>query len=144
MSVLDWQTFVLQRRINRPSEEVLHAISNPAVFGSGAVLSADANGALRLEGPFRHIARFGRAAWRANAHLLRKDRRRLAAVEIEIGPWSEVDTELLIRPRARHPERWSGRRLRRYFAQAHRSADDLTHLLRNATYLPAGHVNARR
>src|SRR5207245_7281306 len=89
MSMLDWQTFVLQRRINRPSEEVLHAISNPAVFGSGAVLSADANGALRLEGPFRHIARFGRAAWRANAHLLRKDRRRLAAVEIEIGPWSE-------------------------------------------------------
>jgi hypothetical protein len=49
MSVLDWQTFVLQRRINRPSQEVLHAISNPAVFGSGAVLSSDANGALRLD-----------------------------------------------------------------------------------------------
>ena len=144
MTMLDWQTFVLQRRINRPSQEVLHAISNPAVFGSGAVLSSDANGALRLAGPFWHVARFGRSAWRANAHLLRKDGRRLAAVEIEIGPWSEVDSELLIRPRARHPERWSGRRLRRYFAQAHRSADDLTHLLRNATSLRAGQVNARR
>ena len=65
-------------------------------------------------------------------------------MEIEIGPWSEVDIELLIRPRARHPERWSGRRLRRYFAQAHRSADDLTHLLCNATYEGVVHVDARR
>ena len=141
MTMLDWQTFVLQRRINRPSAEVLHAISNPAVFGSGAVLSSDANGALRLEEPFRRVARFGSSAWRANARLMQPHGRRLAAVEIEISPWSEVDTELLIRPRARHPERWSGRRLRRYFAQAHRSADDLTHLLRNATYLRAAHVD---
>ena len=27
MTMLDWQTFVLQRRINRPSAEVLHAIA---------------------------------------------------------------------------------------------------------------------
>ena len=144
MSVLDWQTFVLQRRINRPSQEVFHAISNPAVFGPGAVLSSDANGALRLEESFWHVTRFGRFVWRTNAHLLRNDGRRLAAVEIEISPWSQVDTELLIRPRARHPQRWSGRRLRRYFAQAHRSADDLTHLLRNATYVRAAPVNAKR
>src|SRR5207245_10703840 len=81
MSVLDWQTFVLQRRINRPSQEVLHAISNPAVFGSGAVLSSDANGALRLAGPFWHVARFGRSAWRADLRRLRHDGRRIAGAE---------------------------------------------------------------
>src|SRR5437879_3727019 len=79
MTMLDWQTFVLQRRINRPSEEVLHAISNPAVFGSGAVLSSDANGALRLEEPFRRVPRFVSSGWRANARLDRKHGRRLAA-----------------------------------------------------------------
>ena len=142
MSVLDWQTFVLQRRINRPSREVLHAISNPAVFGSGAVLSSDADGALRLEEPFRRVARLAAPVWRANARLDRKHRRRLAAIEIEISPWSAADTELLIRPRARNPQGWSRRRLRRYFAHAHRSADDLTHLLRDATYQREAHVDA--
>src|SRR5439155_9477398 len=69
MTMLDWQTFVLQRRINRPSAEVLHAISNPAVFGSGSVLSSDADGALRLEEPFRRVARLASPVWRANARL---------------------------------------------------------------------------
>jgi hypothetical protein len=142
MTMLDWQTFVLQRRINRPSQEVLHAISNPAVFGSGAVLSSDADGALRLEEPFRRVGRSAVPVWRANARLTHKHGRRLAAVEIEISPWSAIDTELLIRPRARNPQGWSSRRLRQYFAHAHRSADDLTHLLRNTTYPRVTHVDA--
>src|SRR2546430_1703586 len=73
MTMLDWQTFVPQRRINRPSQEVLHAISTPAVFGSGAVLSPDAGGALRLEEPSRRVARLATPVGRANARLNRKN-----------------------------------------------------------------------
>src|SRR5438445_13059423 len=104
--MLDWQTFVQQRRINRPSQEVLHAISNPAVFGSGAVLSSDADGALRLEEPFRRVARFASPVWRGNARLDRKHRRRGCRVENEVSPLAVGGTGLLNPSRSRHPRRW--------------------------------------
>ena len=138
MTVLDWQTFVLQRRIGAPPVNVVRTIGNSAVFGTGTVLSSDNDGVLRLDEPFRRADTYSEPVWRAYAQLLGARRRVIARVEIEISPWSEIDTQLLIRPRARYPERWSGRRLRRYFLQAHRSADELTHLLVHAA--PAGNV----
>jgi hypothetical protein len=133
MMLLDWQTFVLQRRIDRPPINVNRTIANRAVFGAGTVLSGDQSGALRLDEPFRRVDTYREPVWRAPARLLGAHGRCIAAVEIEISPWSTVDTQLLLRPRARSPYRWSGRRMRRYFTHAHRRVDDLTQLLTSTT-----------
>ncbi|HEY5171199.1 MAG TPA: hypothetical protein VIK54_05675, partial [Acidimicrobiia bacterium] len=133
MMMLDWQTFVLQRRIDRPPIYVNRTIANPAVFGPGSVLSGDQNGALRLDEPFRRVDTYREPVWRSHAQLLGAHGRRIAAVEIEISPWSTIDTQLLLRPRARSPYRWSGRRMRRYFAHAHRRVDDVSQLLLSTT-----------
>ena len=56
-------------------------------------------------------------------------RRSLVRFELEINAWDDRSTELLVRPRARRPYRWSGSRLRQYFDVAHATADALTLLL---------------
>ena len=131
--VLEPATFVLQRRIVRPFAQSQFTIANPAVFGAGSVLAEGPSGALVLDGPFRRIVLDPRATWIADASLTmprgKSRRRRIAAVQVEIGPWSADDTELLLRPLARSPHLWSGRRLRNYFAAAHTAADALTALL---------------
>ena len=127
MILLDRSTFVLQRRINRPPDDVSRIIANSAVFGPDCVVASDGDGALRLDDAFRPVA-VSPGSLRANAQLLGV-RRRIARVEIEISPWSAVATELVLRPTARHPERWSSRRLQSYFARAHQGADDLARLL---------------
>jgi hypothetical protein len=131
--VLEPATFVLQRRIVRPFAQSQCTIANPAVFGAGCVLAEGPSGSLVLDGPFRRIVLDPRATWIADASLTtprgKSGRRRIAAVQVEIGPWSAHDTELLLRPVARAPHLWSGHRLRRYFAAAHASADALTALL---------------
>ena len=129
MMVLDWQTFVLQRRITRPSRNVIGTVANPALFAGGSVLSCDRSGSLRLDAPFRRVDTYAEPVWRAPARLLGSHGRRITAVEIEISAWSAIDTQLLLRPQARNPYRWSGRRMRRYFAHAHRRVDDLSDLL---------------
>jgi hypothetical protein len=131
--MLDWQTFVLQRRINRPPGNVIRTITNPAVFGPDSVLSCDRKGALRLIEPFRRIDTYAEPVWRAEGHVVGARGRRVASVELEITAWSAVDTQLLLRPRAKNPYRWSGPRIRRFFAHAHRRVDDLTHLLLSTT-----------
>ena len=100
-----------------------------AVFGAGSVVSGDPSGSLLLDEPFRRVDTYREPVWRSHARLLGARGRRIAAVEIEISPWSTVDTQLLLRPRAKNPYRWSGRRMRRYFTHAHRRVDDLTQLL---------------
>jgi hypothetical protein len=129
MMMLDWQTFVLQRRINRPPGNLIRTITNPAVFGMGCVLSCDRSGSLRLDQPFRRIDTYAHPVWRARGRVVGAHGRRIAAVEVEVSAWSEIDTQLLLRPRVRNPYRWSGPRMRRYFTHAHRRVDDLTHLL---------------
>jgi hypothetical protein len=127
--VLEPATFVLQRRIVRPFAQSQCTIANPAVFGPGCVLAEGPSGSLVLDGVFRRIVLDPRATWIAEATLATPRGRRIAAVQVEIGPWSADDTELLLRPVARAPHLWSGHRLRRYFAAAHAAADALTALL---------------
>ena len=127
--VLEPATFVLQRRIVRPFEQSQRTIANPAVFGPGSVLCDGPSGILVLDGPFRRLLVDPRATWIADASLATPTGRRIAAVQVEIGPWSATDTELLLRPVARAPHLWSRRRLRRYFGAAHGAADALTVLL---------------
>ncbi len=127
--VLEPATFVLQRRIVRPFEHSQYTIANPAVFGAGSVLCDGPAGSLVLSGPFRRVIVDPRATWIAEAALSTPRGRRVARVEVEVGPWSSTDTELLLRPVARAPHLWSRRRLQRYFAAAHGAADALTILL---------------
>ena len=138
----NFSTFVLQRRINRPFEALAHTIANPAIFGADCVISSSSEGAIRLDGAFRGVSTSPSSVLRANASLLSERGRRVGRVEVELSPWTATtDTELLIRPTAAHPERWTGPRARRYFAHAHRSADGLTALLLATTVSPA--VTAR-
>lgn len=128
----DRTTFVLQRRINRPFRRILRVVSNPEIFGPSCIIASDDDGALRLGTRFRPDTLFGAPTLHAQA-ALQVTRRRAIAIEIDVGPWAQsYDTELLLRPRATHPERWSSSTLRRYFARAHRSADALTLLLDHA------------
>ncbi len=113
--ILDWQTYVLQRRINRSLAHVARAIANPSVFGSGSFLTDDAAGALVLDESFRRIDTYAEPVWRATGRLLDGRHHALGDVEVEVSAWSEIDTQLLIRPRARRPDRWSGRRTRGVF-----------------------------
>jgi hypothetical protein len=131
-------TFVLQRRINRPFDTISHVTANPAIFGADCVISSSPNGAIRLDSAFRCVDAYPSAVFRADASLLGARGKRIARVEIELSPWAPcADTELLIRPTASHPERWTGPRARRYFAHAHQSVDGLTTLLLTTTVSPA-------
>jgi hypothetical protein len=57
---------------------------------------------------------------------------RVVPVEIELAPWTDGMCELLIRPDARAPHRWSGRRRRLWYASAHSAADALRQQLIDA------------
>jgi hypothetical protein len=78
-------------------------------------------------GPFE---RSDLAAARACGRLI-VGRRRIP-VEIELAPWSEHTTELVVRPDVRAPHRWSGRRRRTWYAHAHAAADALRQQLLDA------------
>ena len=125
--LLDRSTFVLHRRINRPPDAVSRIIANSVVFGADCVVASDRDGELRLDSAFRPVPG-SPGSLRAHAQLV-GERRRIAHVEIELNPWSPVVTELVLRPSAKHPERWSARRLRNYFARAHEAADHFSRLL---------------
>ncbi len=132
-----WSTYVVQRRVNRPFAPIALAVGNAAVFGAGAVLASDGDGELVLTEPFRRVDCGAHTRWRAHA-LLRGRHRRIAAVEIELGPWSvNADTDLQVRPSSRHPQRWTGPKLRRYFMHAHARADALARLLAAASEVEA-------
>jgi hypothetical protein len=134
----NFSTFVLQRRINQPFDTVSHTIANPAIFGADCVIATS----LRLDSAFRCVNAYPSAVFRADASLLSERGRPVARVEVELSPWAPTtDTELVIRPAASHPERWTGSRARRYFVHAHQSADGLTALLLAASVSPA--VTAR-
>jgi hypothetical protein len=135
----NFSTFVLQRRINQPFHTVSHTIANPAIFGANCEIATS----LRLDSAFRCVDAYPTPVFRADASLLSESGRRVSRVEVELSPWTPTaDTELLIRPAAAHPERWSGSRARRYFSHAHQGADGLTALLLTTTVSPA--VTVRR
>ena len=60
---------------------------------------------------------------------LRTGRRVAERVVVELGPWARDAAELRVRPAARHPQRWTGRRTMRYFDRAHEAIDALTKAL---------------
>ena len=121
--------FVLQRRINHPLEAVERVLCDPATSRAPATLPLGDGFDLALERSFGVMfPPFGveHASWCAPAQVSTRRGRTIERFEIEINAWDDRSTELLVRPRAKHPHRWSGRRMRRYFDVAHATADSLT------------------
>jgi hypothetical protein len=134
--MLSWPTFVVSRRINRPLPAVQSVLFDPGSFRRGDTYGVGSEGALTIDAPFRLIASYPAPSWRATGRLFDRGPRAVARIELEVAAWSTDASELTIRPVARHPERWSRRRLRRYFALAHESADRGLQILAN--HAPAG------
>jgi hypothetical protein len=131
--LIEAPSFVIQRRIPIPLSAVHSGLADRTPLGSSDLLPLDRGGSLHIGEPFRPLAPWsGRQpspTWRAPARLLTKRGRVVAVVEIEVSMWSHGTTELMLRPVTRHPERWSGRRIGRYFALAHLGADETARLL---------------
>jgi hypothetical protein len=116
--------FVLERRVNQPLPVLRSALMHPALGAPQPVVLGA--GSFRFQGRFSvHpspiVARHD--SYQATGELLTLAGRRVADVEVELSPWSNDVSALQLRPLARHPERWRGRRLRSYFDLAHTTAD---------------------
>jgi hypothetical protein len=131
--LIDAPSFVIQRRIAHPLSAVHSGLADRAPLGPSELFTLGPDGFLHMNEPFRPIAplsaRQPSPTWRAPVVLLTKRARVVAVAEIEVSMWSHGSTELQLRPVARHPERWSGRRIGRYFALAHLAADETVRLL---------------
>jgi hypothetical protein len=55
--------------------------------------------------------------------------RRCVPVELEVAPWSDASTEVIVRPAARAAHHWSARRRRRWYPPAHAAVDALRKML---------------
>ena len=126
--LLDWPTFVLQRRINQPLAEVQRVLCDPASVETGAELELGSQGRLVVDQRFARAPFPADSSFVAHATLETPRGQRVARVEVEVGAWSHDATVLMLRPVSPHPERWGGRRTNRYFALAHESADVVARL----------------
>jgi hypothetical protein len=138
--ILNWPTFVLQRRVNVPLASVERVLCDPYLIRGGADFDLPADGLyVQLDRPFGvTFPPFGLdgASWTALATVRSHRGRAVVQLEIEINPWDANSTEVVVRPRARRPHRWGGRRLRQYFRVAHLTADALTQFLSGAAQAP--------
>jgi len=132
--------FVLQRRISAPLGAVERVLCDASLLGAGAVHELGNGAMLEIERPFGVVfPPFGVefASWSAPARVHTSRAARAIKFELEINAWDGATTELLVRPRANSPYRWTGRRMRRYFTVAHATADGVTCLLRSRATLAA-------
>jgi hypothetical protein len=108
-----------------------------------APIALDEGCELRIDGWLQPSPGFYDLAWRVEGRLLGAPlsptgrRRCVARVDIEIDAWSRDATRVQLRPSARHPERWSARRLERYFTLAHEAVDEAARSLSRAARGPA-------
>lgn len=125
---LDWPTFVLQRRINQPLADVQRTLCDPASVGTGGELELGSHGRLIVDQRFSRAPFPSEESFVAKGTLHTSRGQRVARVEVEVGAWSNDATVLMLRPVARNPQRWSGRRATRYFELAHEGADAIARL----------------
>jgi hypothetical protein len=125
---LDWPTFALQRRINQPLSDVQRTLCDPATVGRGAELDLGSHGRLIVDERFARAPFPAGESFVAQGTLETARGQRVARVEVEVGAWSHDATVLVLRPTARNPHRWTGRRAARYFDLAHQGADAIARL----------------
>jgi hypothetical protein len=128
MMSLDWTTFVLQRRINQPLSDVQRTLFEPESVGTGGELELGSHGRLIVDRRFSRAPFPSEESYVAEGTLQTSRGQRVARVEVEVGAWSSDATVLTLRPIARNPQRWSGRRATRYFELAHEGADAIARL----------------
>lgn len=129
-------SFVLERRINQPLPLVNRAVSTGGPFAEASPVSLGWDGALSFDTPLRRTLGSYDLAWRADARLLTRRGRLVARVVLTVDGWSGDATRLQLRPVAVRPERWSRRRLERYFRIAHLAADHAARELDEQTRTP--------
>jgi hypothetical protein len=150
--MLDQPSFVLQREIDQPLEVIEHVVCDPRLLRAGTVFEAERGKTLiRFDWSFGvTIPPFASAdtSWSAPVTICTARRRTIEQLEFELNRWAASSTELLVRPRGRHPERWGSRRLGRYFRIAHAVADEMSefleyHALELTTIRRVGHRDRR-
>jgi hypothetical protein len=144
MMLLDRPAFVLERRINQPLRIARIAMSTETLLPQDAEFALGSDGRLHVDQPLRMTVGSYTLSWRAQARLLNGRGHRVARVELEVDAWSNDATRLQLRPVARHPERWSAQRLRRYFVLAHRAADHTASRLNEIANTPQLHPVSQR
>jgi GNAT superfamily N-acetyltransferase len=127
---LSGSTFVLERRVNRPSQVVAKTLRDRSTVAPAKGFALE-EGTLLVDDPPRlsHASVPGRQTWRTTGEL-RSDRGRLVSrLDIEVGAWTPNSVFIQMRPIGCSPQRWGSRRTRRYFTLAHAGADRLERLL---------------
>lgn len=129
---LESTTFVVQRRVNIPLMAVQRSLADRTRLVADYSLDLGV-GVLTNDEALHPIAPFSAhqsmPTWTGCAQLLSMRGRQIATIELDVSMWSINATCVTLRPAARHPERWSARRLRSYFTLAHAAADAISLLL---------------
>jgi GNAT superfamily N-acetyltransferase len=128
--------FVLERRVNRPSQAVARTLRDQATVAPAKGFALGDHGTLLVDEVPRSSPRPmvpGQESWRTTARLLTRRGRLVAHVDIEVGTWAPGSVFIQLRPLDRRAQRWGARRTRRYFALAHAGADRLERLLRESS-----------
>lgn len=141
--VLSGSNFVLERRVNRPSDAVAKTLRDRSTVAPEKGFALGDNGTLVVEETPRSSPPFtvGQESWRTTARLLTGRGRLVSRLDIEVSTWAPGSVILQLRPLDRRPQRWGTRRTRRYFTLAHAGADRLERLLNEAP--PVGATGGR-
>ena len=127
---LNGSTFVLERRVNRPSQVVAKTLRDRSTVAPADGFALE-DGTLVVDDPPR-LSRAGirgRETWRTTGQLMTDRGRLVSRLDIEVGEWTSNSVFIQMRPVGSSPRRWSPRRTRRYFALAHAGADRLERVL---------------
>jgi RimJ/RimL family protein N-acetyltransferase len=130
-SALGRSTFVLERRVNRPSDAVARVLRDRLTVAPAGGFGLGNEGTLLVEEVPRRspASSAGQESWRTTGKLLTGRGRLVSRLDIEVSEWAPGSVVIQLRPLAGRTQRWGTRRTRRYFTLAHAGADQLERLL---------------
>jgi len=139
--VLNGSNFVLERRVNRPSDAVAKTLLDRSTVAPVNGFALEDEGTLLVDETPRSTrpTAMGHESWRTTARLLTGRGRLVSRLDIEVSAWAPGSVIIQLRPLDCRPQRWGTRRTRRYFTLAHAGADRLERLLNEAApFAPTG------